>query len=180
MENFALPSGHEDLGRRAVLLRPGKEEAEAGEGCSVYPVSSCLGCKQNLKHQQGCFRGLLKSLPDCIDATTSPLPPGRSCSQAWGGISATPRWMGHPWRDATAAPVEAAYSIASQGLGLLSNLPWFSPFTVGEASLQAPNPLQGPCTWGQQRGPAWCSRCQATCLPPLGFHGDGAGAQSGG
>lgn len=32
MENSSVPSGHEDWGRKAVLLRPGEEEAEAGGG----------------------------------------------------------------------------------------------------------------------------------------------------
>lgn len=124
MKNFAVPSGHEDSGRRAVLLRQGK--------AVVYPVSSCLGCKQSLKHQQGCFRGPLKSLPDCTDTTSSPLPAARAAPRPGEGSVSLQDGRGVP-RDATAAPVEAAYSIASQGLGLLSHHPFprFSPFTGG-------------------------------------------------
>lgn len=132
MENFSVPSGCEDWGRRAVLLGPGKE-AEGGI-LEYNPVSSCLGSKQNLKHGQGCLGaggGLLKSLP----ALMQPLPHCQGEEQLPGlaGISAALRWMGHPWRDATVAPVEAAYSITSPGLGPLSHhpLPRFSPFTGG-------------------------------------------------
>lgn len=88
MKNFAVPSGHEDLGRRAVLLRPGK--------AVVYPVSSCLGCKQSLKHQQGRFRGPLKSLPDCTDATSSPLPTAGAAPRPGEGAVSTPDGRGVP------------------------------------------------------------------------------------
>lgn len=82
--------------------------------------------------------------------------------------------LGHPWGDATMA---APYTTPSRGPGCSPTLPTASP-SQGHIAASTEPPARmlylGSAAWSSRGG---C--CQATRLPPPGFHGDGDAAEAG-